>query len=254
MATITIGIISDIHANLPALQAVLKKMGKTDYLICAGDIVGYNGEPLQAIDILKKRMTYAVAGNHDYTVSRPDQNAFSRELLDYNEFAAKALVRHRLILKRPENKKYFDFLQSLKPVNLFKIKNKTFLLVHGTPNDPLFEYFFVFENNVTTHDALTLEQWLKTGYNNSGPVDVLIMGHTHIPFVFKSEHGIVLNPGSVGQPRDGDPRASFAILKINNGEIEVSIQRVEYDIDRACEGINKLNLPKFLCSRLYKGK
>ncbi len=218
-----IGVISDIHGNLPALEAVLEAMGEVSTILCAGDIVGYNPYPREVIDMVISRGIVCIRGNHDRAVLGEDYSRF-------NPYAAAAARWTR----RQLDSRYLSFLESLPDSKILRVEGMKIAIHHGSPWD---EDMYVYPDMVT-------EEYLR--FDNP---DILVLGHTHVPFIKKSPSGIVLNPGSVGQPRDGDWRASYAII---DGD-EVRIHRVEYDVDEVYMRILDTNLPEFLGERLYSG-
>ncbi len=219
-----IAFISDIHSNLIALEEVLSSIGKIR-TICLGDLVGYNPFPNEVVEIIKERKITCIMGNHDYAVLTGDVAWF-------NPIAAKAILWTRKILKK-EN---FEFLGKLKTSFI----EDGIYCVHGSPLNPLEEY--VFPDYPTT----LLKEFLRIAKTK-----IIAIGHTHMPFVRYLEDGIIFNAGSVGQPRDGDPRACYAVFDTKNENVE--IVRVEYNIDKVAKEIVKAGLPRELALRLYKG-
>lgn len=222
-------IVSDIHGNFDALKAIMDNFSKKQ-IYCLGDLVGYGANPNEVIEWAKKNNVKCVMGNHEYAVITGDVSWFNLE-------AQKAILWTRSNL-REEN---FDFIKKLPKKIEIKLDSIRILFVHGSPNDPIFEYVFP-----DTHEGL-FDYYLLS--NN---VDVIGLGHTHIPFLYKSNKGIIFNPGSVGQPRSSDPRACYAVLTIDN-DIKIEHKLVEYDIESAANKILKAGLPKFLAQRLYIG-
>ncbi|MFQ5801259.1 MAG: metallophosphoesterase family protein [Candidatus Hydrothermarchaeales archaeon] len=217
-----IAVISDVHSNLPALEVVLDDIGDLE-VFCCGDVIGYNPFPNETLEILRKRKVKSVLGNHDYAVVKEDIT-----WLNINAAIA-ALWTLDVITK--DN---LGYLASLPET----FKGEGFAAVHGSPKDPLFEYVY------PEYHLELLESFL-------GDSGVLILGHTHIPFVKHLKGGVVFNPGSVGQPRDGDPRAAYAVL--DPEKKEVRLKRLSYDINRTAEEIIKKGLPEELGERLYFG-
>ena len=221
-----LAIISDIHGNLPALKVVLEKIEDADLIICAGDLVGYNPYPNEVIWEIKKRKIPCILGNHDRAVITDDYSNFNIYAKIAAMWTRKALTRENLI-----------FLASLKSsMRSLEYENFKISVHHGSPWD---EDYYVYPDMVR-------ESILE--YENP---DLLVLGHTHVPFIKRFKKGTILNPGSVGQPRDGDPRASYALADIKRGIYE--IKRVEYPIDEVAERILKEGLPEFLARRLYIG-
>lgn len=210
-------VIADIHANWPALQAVVRE--PHDLCICLGDLVDYGLDPLPCIDWVREHATFTVRGNHDHGAA---QNVFvqGKAGFKYLTGVTRTLTRERL---RPEDKRFLARLPVSKTVT---IDQSRFLLVHASPRDPLDEY--------APADA---DFWARRLQHVE--VEVVCVGHTHHPYVLEVGNTLVINPGSVGQPRDGDPRASYAILENYN----VELKRVEYPIHQTLEVIEQSDLP-----------
>ncbi|HEX3013024.1 MAG TPA: metallophosphoesterase family protein [Methanobacterium sp.] len=221
-------VISDIHSNLDALEMVLEKID-SNRILCCGDIVGYYTQPNECIEKLRQLKVISVTGNHDLACVTGDTSGF-------NPYAKEAIDWTRKVIKD----KNIEFLCNLKRKIRLKIDNVNIMVVHGSPRDPINEYIFP-----STPDS-TLKSFLE-----SENVDILIMGHTHIPFIKKFEDKLIFNPGSVGQPRDGDDRASFAFLDVPAKEVKIC--RVKYDIGKVVTAIGDEKLPSFLGERLYNG-
>jgi putative phosphoesterase len=150
------------------------------------------------------------------------------------------MVKSPQIITALEKSRNIEFLRNLKRKIRLKIDDVNIMMVHGSPRDPISEYIFP-----STQDS-TLKSFLE-----SENVDILIMGHTHVPFIRKFGDKLVFNPGSVGQPRDGDNSASFAFLDVSNREIV--IHRVKYNVDKVVTALENEKLPSFLGERLYNG-
>jgi len=225
-----LAIVSDIHGNLDALNATIKNLSQKS-IYCLGDLVGYGANPNEVIEWARENNVRCVMGNHEYAVVTGDASWFNWD-------AQRAIFWTRSNLK----KESLDFIKNLPKRIELEIDDVKILFVHGSPNDPIFEYVMP-----ETHSDL-LDYYLS---NNN--VDVIGLGHTHIPFVYKSDKGIVFNPGSVGQPRSGDSRACYAILTIDEGDVQIEHKLVEYDIESSANKIIKANLPRFLAKRLYMG-
>lgn len=223
--------LSDIHGNLEALEAVSTRIHKDVPIYCLGDLVGYGANPNEAIEWAKGRNVICVMGNHDYAVVTGDTSFFNRD-------AERAILWTRPRLTK-ENMAFLSSLPKTVKVDLNGIKA---LLVHGSPTDPVFEYVFP-----ETHEHLF------DYYLSNNEVKVVALGHTHIPFVKKIDDGMVFNPGSIGQPRSGEPRACYALIRVEGSEIEVEYKLIEYDIEGAAGKILKAGLPPFLAQRLFQG-
>lgn len=217
-----IGLISDIHSNLPALEAVLDSMPSVDALVCAGDVVGYYTWPAACVDVLRRRSVPTVMGNHDRAIAEASAFRFggsARAGLEVSDEDLEADQRDWLA-RLPDDRVLFD---------------GRLRVVHGHPRDP---DRYTYPEEVT--DTILLDEPL------------LVLGHTHIQFEQRLDSGVVVNPGSVGQPRDGDPRAAFAVVDLDT--LEVTTHRVDYDIDRTAEAARQRGLPASLATRLYEGR
>lgn len=227
-----IGIISDIHANMVALRAVLEHLDEEhgiDRLLCAGDIVGYNTEPDAVIDALQERDASCVTGNHDAAVD--DEGLGMR----FNPTARDAIEWTRTELTSAHRR----YLRELPLRYRQQVDGTDIAMVHGSPTDPIMEY--VHEDKLST-------AFLQHSFDD--PPDVLITGHTHIPHQEVVDGTLCLNPGSVGQPRDGDPRASAAVL--DTDAMEATHHRIRYDIDTVAEATRAV-MGDRSADRLYDG-
>lgn len=221
-----IGLISDIHANAVSLRAVLEDLkGKADKVICAGDIVGYNPYPDETIRILKEYGIECVMGNYDRAVITGDTQWF-------NHVANQTIKWTRDHISQES----MNYLLSLPE----KIEFNGLTVYHGSPGS-LKE--MVYES--TPH-----ERFCKIF--DGIEVKVVVFGHTHVPVHTVCGDKVIINPGSVGQPRDGDPRASYAIWDTETNEF--TLHRVEYDYKAVQKKIEEAGLPKFMADRLAFGK
>ncbi|WEU41061.1 MAG: metallophosphatase family protein [Candidatus Odinarchaeum yellowstonii] len=201
-----------------------------DEVIFAGDLVGYCASPNEVIKLLKDlNPVICVSGNHDYACLKKDFKWF-------NEVAAKALIWTVNNIKK-EN---LEYLSKMPLQETFSVKNFKIYVTHGSPFNNLYDYVYQEE----------ARNW--TSFFKATESDIIVLGHTHIPMLMKFGEKYILNPGSVGQPRDGDPAASYCILDIS-GEVKVEFKRICYDIDKSAEKIIAEGLPSFLAERLYMG-
>lgn len=222
----TVALLSDVHANLVALEAVLRALPPVEAIWVMGDTVGYGPDPVDTAALLRERGALIVAGNHDRAV------ATGRGLELFNPVARTAAERHRSWLSAEQR----DLLGSL-PMTLEPADG--YLICHGSPRDPLWEY--VFDTRVAT------ESMAATA------ASLCCVGHTHVPARFVTGEGrALINPGSVGQPRDGDPRAAYALLDVASGAVR--FERVEYDVALTQRRIRERGLPTFLADRLAAGR
>jgi putative phosphoesterase len=198
-------VVADIHANWPALQAVA--LEPYDVCLCLGDLVDYALEPAACIDWVREHAQVAVRGNHDHGAAQNVQ-VHGKVGFKYLTGVTRVLTRELL---GPEDVRY---LGKLPVTRVVSIENTRFLLAHASPRDPLDEYA-----------PADPEFWGRRLQNVDA--DVVCVGHTHHPYVLEVAGKLVINPGSVGQPRDGDPRASYAIIQDYN----VELKRVEYPVE-----------------------
>ena len=224
-----LAILSDIHSNIHALNSVkaeLKHIGGIDGILCAGDIVGYGAFPNECCRAVSAISKLIVLGNHDLAV-------LDRDTSFMNPYAAKAVLWTSSNLDDDSRR----WLHSLDAEARFQAAGLDVAIYHGSVGSST-EY--VYEDGAT-ESLLTRAR-----------CDLLVLGHTHMPYVKRFPSGLIVNPGSVGQPRDGDPRASYALLDTDTRECE--ILRLDYDIDKAAGAIEAAGLPKFLADRLRIGR
>ena len=217
-----VGVISDIHGNRVALDAVLEDMPAVDHLVCAGDVVGYNPWHADCVDVMRERDVPTVMGNHDRAVARGTTFRF-------NEMAAAGVEHARDQLSGEQ----LDWLGGLPDERL--LLDDRVKVVHGHPDDP---------------DRYTYPEEFSASM--LGDEDVLVLGHTHVQGHETFDDGVVMNPGSVGQPRDGDPRAAYALLDLD--DLSVEERRVEYDIDAVVSAVRDAGLPGRIGDRLSEGR
>jgi len=227
-------IVSDIHSNFEALETVIEKAGDFDLAICAGDIVGYGPDPGDCVETLKRLKFRSVSGNHDLGVTTGEGS-----VSHFNVHAARAVNINRRLL----NQDQMQWLGKLPKSLELDIEGARVSVYHGSPSRPTWEYVFP-----TEAEARAGEFFETTG------ADIIILGHTHVPHTHRTEDALLLNPGSVGQPRDGDPRASYMLVYIEDGETEVRHGRAEYDIDIVMERMRRLDLPAPMVTRLKHGR
>jgi len=223
-------VISDVHANLEALEKVIEQAGWLE-IYCLGDFVDYGANPNEVIDRVRKREVKSLMGNHDSAVLSGDTSQFNARAAMSSQWSARQLTM--------ESREY---LLSLPSEIRVKVEGAEFYFTHGSPDDRLWEYV-----DPRTHANIFSYYLNKTKSKAMG------LGHTHIPYVWKEGSRVVFNPGSVGQPRDGDRRASFAIVSVNGGEVKVEERRVEYDFEEAGAKIREAGLPVSFADRLETG-
>lgn len=225
-----VALISDLHSNLAALEAVFKDMPRVERILCAGDVVGYGAEPNEVIKLAKKKKVEAVRGDHDHAVA-------TRDFRKLNRAASEVAGWTQKNMKEQGN----DYLRNLKDSLQVTIGGHRLFVVHGSPVDPLWGR--VTEENTNQEFAEAV-----------GPADanVVVLGHTHVPLQRMILGKMVVNPGSVGQPRDEDPKASYAILELGK-EVGVEFRRAVYDVEKTARSIKEKGLPEELASRLFFG-
>lgn len=220
-----IGLIADIHGNLPALEAVLDDMPSVDQIVCAGDVVGYNPWPAACLERVRDVATDCVQGNHDRAVETPGEYA-------HNEMARTGLELARDTLSEDQR----EWLHSLSPRTV--IAGGQFKLAHSHP-DPEKRGEYVFPRHFPE---------LRPYLND---FDGIVIGHTHIQHKAVIDNRLIVNPGSVGQPRDGNPAAAYAVLETETQAVE--LRRVDYDIDKVISRVEECGLPIETGTRLLDG-
>jgi phosphoesterase, MJ0936 family len=219
-----IGVVSDVHGNRVALDAVLAAMPDVDLLVNAGDVVGYNPWPAECLATVRDRGVPTVMGNHDRaTVSDGPVrfNAMANAGVEY--------ARERL---DDEATAWLAELPDRRTVADGRVR-----IVHGHPDNP---------------DRYTYPREFSP--RMLGDEDLLVTGHTHVQGSRTFDGGVVMNPGSVGQPRDGDPRAAFAVVDLDADPPAVDERRVEYDVERVVEAVEAAGLPRRIGERLREGR
>ncbi|MGH2374976.1 MAG: metallophosphoesterase family protein [bacterium] len=241
-----IAVVSDIHANLEALEVVLSQIEdqRPDCLVCLGDFVGYGPDPNACIELVTPRLRAAVVGNHDVAATGV------RSSEDFNLYAAEAIVWTQQALSE-ESRSYLTGLPQ-------RTELEGLLLVHGSPRRPVDEYILDTRTARASFSANTFR--------------IALVGHTHQPVVFieshhrasaqgllpevpvrlRSHNRYIINVGSVGQPRDGDPRAAYAIIDTADGT--ATLFRVAYPVEETQRKMEAAGLPAPLIERLALGR
>src|SRR5579884_2975082 len=230
-------VITDIHANLPALQAALARIKELEIerIYCGGDLVGYGPHPNEVCALIQERAIPTIYGNYDYAIARDLEDCGCAYVTPHDRELGQQSVDWTLEHTDPGSK---AFMRGL-PFDLrFKAGGVPVHLVHGSPrkvNEYLFE-----DKPARLYERLAAAE--------ADPV--LAFGHTHRPWV--REHGGVLfvNCGSVGKPKDGDPRAAFAVLAAGTSGVEVTIERVDYDSRCVAAEVRAAGLPDELAEKL----
>lgn len=230
-------IISDVHGNYHALDRVMKEV-KYDVILCCGDIVVDYPFPLQCIRALKDSCIHICMGNNDYNV------AYDKKASDFisRKYAhlAKDLDRNTDLTKELINDDAKKYLRQLPRECRFILDGISFYMNHTVPQLPVHHYL---DKNTPRSELADYYQEVRA--------DVILTGHTHVPYVKNFGEKILVNPGSVGQSRDGDPRASFATFDTATRRLELG--RLEYDIKETSEYLKKLNFPEYSLFCLKNG-
>lgn len=217
-----IAAISDLHGNKPAFEAVMADIPDVDRVVCAGDVVGYNPWPHECVREIRRRDVPTVQGNHDRAVA-------TEASFRFNELARAgvAFARERL---SDEERAWLEGLPTETSVADGRVR-----VVHGHPDDPD-RYTFPGDFTPAMLDG----------------EELLVLGHTHVQHSECYDEGMIVNPGSVGQPRDRDPRAAYAIVDLEERTVEE--RRVDYDVEAVCRRIDAVGLPSTLGDRLRRGE
>lgn len=251
-----LAVIADIHSNLEALTVVLGEIDRigADEIICLGDIVGYGPNPNECVDIVISRGIETIMGNHDAVASGVIV------LERYNDSAASAL-QWTIDNLRDDLKCY---LRGLKDSLLQSINGLTVLGVHGSPSnrddyildiqdtDDAFYDLAVMDVDVCFFGHSHMQAFYQELKGDSAPAEMVVACEDPGTYDIAPDTAYLINPGSVGQPRDDDCRAAFGILDTES--MAFTEYRVEYDIDSVCRKIGYAGLPKKLGSRLYIGR
>jgi diadenosine tetraphosphatase ApaH/serine/threonine PP2A family protein phosphatase len=241
-----VALLSDVHGNLPAFRTVLEDAARTgaEAVWCLGDLVGYGAQPDECVDLARQRCDRCLLGNHDLVaLGRLDVSTFSPHAATAASWTAERLGE--------DAREYLSGLQTHEPeppVGLF----------HASPRDPVWEYVLSVGQAAACMDVM--------------PTRVAAIGHSHVALFFARHDGQppegslapagtevdlssgewLMNPGGVGQPRDGDPRAAWMLLDLERER--ASWRRVEYPVEEAARAIEAAELPRALASRLYLGQ
>ncbi len=231
-------VISDVHSNIEALLTVMREIKKkhVDEIVCLGDVIGYGANPDEVAEIVRNEVRYTVKGNHDDALH--NESTYSM----INQYAKAAIDYGRGVLSEVNS----EWLRALPLTHTLD----DVLLVHSSPSEPHGWKYILTESEARVELSSFGER-------------VCLIGHTHVPMVFRRNIGDssgeppaqtreLINVGSVGQPRDGDRRASFGIIDTSNFTYENF--RIEYDCRLAGNKIIACGLPPFLAERLQKGR
>jgi len=230
-------VMTDIHGNLPALEAVLERIDQlgVERVYCGGDLVGYGPQPNEVCALIADRGIPTIYGNYDYAIARGLEDCGCAYVTPHDRRIGQLSVDWTLAHTEQASK---DFMLEL-PFELhFPVGPVGVHLVHGSPrrvNEYLFE-----DKPASLYERLARAE--------SDPV--LAFGHTHKPWVHEFGGVLFVNCGSVGKPKDGDPRAAFAVLRPAAAGVGVSIERVTYDAERVAAEVRRAGLPDELAEKL----
>jgi putative phosphoesterase len=214
-------VISDLHANWPALEAVAASEA-FDRLIVVGDLVSYGPHPREVVDWVRARATITVRGNHDDALA----SGTDCRCAPASKPLAEATRAVHLALLAPEQ---VGFLGGLPQTATLDASGCRLFAVHASPRDHLYRYTLTPD----TPDQHLREETAEV------PADIVLLGHTHLPMARRVDGRLEVNPGSVGQPRDGNPQAAYAVIE----DGDVSLKRVDYDLERTVRDLRVMPIP-----------
>jgi putative phosphoesterase len=225
-----VAVITDVHANLPALEAVLGAIERADVdaVYCGGDLVGYGPHPNEVCALIEARGIPTIYGNYDYAIARDLDDCGCAYRDQHERELGQRSVEWTLAHTDRHCK---DFMRGLPFDHRFELGNNRVRLVHGSPRK-VNEYLFA------DKPAHTFER-IAAGAD----CDVLVFGHTHHPWVHEYGGVLFVNCGSVGKPKDRDPRAAYALLKFDGDRVVADIERVEYDAEAVARQLAPAGLP-----------
>lgn len=232
-----VAVITDIHGNLPALEAALDRIDELGIarVYCGGDLVGYGPHPNEVCALIEERAIPTIYGNYDYAIGRDLEDCGCAYITQHDRDLGQQSVDWTLTHTGQRAK---DFMRGLPFDRRFTVGDHAVHLVHGSPRK-VNEYLFedkparLYERLAAAEDA-----------------DVLVFGHTHKPWVHTYGDVLFVNCGSVGKPKDGDPRAAFAILRPAGDTLDVTIERVGYDARRVADEVAAAGLPHEFAEKL----
>ena len=233
----TVAVITDIHGNLAALQAALARIEELEIarVFCGGDLVGYGPHPNEVCALIAEHEIPTIYGNYDYAIARDEEDCGCAYVAAHDRELGQLSVEWTLARTSPDSK---DFMRGL-PFDLhFPVGDVHVHLVHGSPrkvNEYLFE-----------DKPASLYERLAAGERDP----VLAFGHTHKPWVHEYGGVLFVNCGSVGKPKDGDPRGAFAVLEAAAESVIVTIERVAYDAEAVAVEVREAGLPGEFADKL----
>ena len=235
--TSRVAVITDIHGNLPALRAALRRIDELgiERVYCGGDLVGYGPHPDEVCALVRQREIPTIYGNYDYAIARDLEDCGCAYITPRDRWLGQQSVLWTLEHTGRRSK---DFMREL-PFDLrFDVGETSVHLVHGSPRK-VNEYLF---------EDKPASLYLRLAASEAA--DVLVFGHTHKPWDHAYGGVRFVNCGSVGKPKDGDPRGAFAVLDATPGRFEVTIERVAYDAEAVAGEVRAAGLPDEFADKL----
>ncbi|MHA1974737.1 MAG: metallophosphoesterase family protein [Candidatus Hodarchaeales archaeon] len=235
-------LIADLHSNLPAYNAISDKVKEVygsniDHTLCLGDIVGYGPYPNELVKIAET-FDASVIGNHDIACTTGNAKGFKKWAIKAVNWTFDELTTY--------SKTFLSILAKNEYLEITERGVKMYL-THGSPKDAINDYVYPEDSNKRKDELLEM-----IGTNH-----ILILGHTHIPFIYQNEKNgkVIFNPGSVGQPRDRDPRACVGIVEIDtDSSVHFDWVRAKYEVMEVARKIRRVGLPSYLGDRLFFGE
>ncbi len=236
-----VAIITDIHGNLPALEATLARIEELEIerIFCGGDLVGYGPHPNEVCTLVRERAIPTIYGNYDYAIGREEEDCGCAYITQHDRDLGQRSVAWTLAHTDQAAK---AFMREL-PFDLhFELAGVPVHLVHGSPrkvNEYLFE-----DKPARLYERLAASEQARA----------LVFGHTHKPWVHEYGGVLFVNCGSVGKPKDADPRAAFAVLRPEDAAVAVTIERVSYDAERVAREVREAGLPAEYADKLVSAE
>lgn len=246
--TTRIALFSDIHANLPAFEAVLDDIDRRnaeegfDDVYCLGDLGGYAAEPNEVQQLLMQRGYPTVAGNYDENVGNDGQDCGCQYV---NAFDIKMSDISFTWTRNHTTRANKEWLRALPREIRIKVNGKPVLLCHGSPRSTT-EYLFA-------NRSENYFRWFVKDGRYDAEADVICFGHTHVPYHREIDGVHFVNTGSVGRPQDGDWRAGYCVLTIDESSVRPEQIRVDYDVETACARLLATGLPEYFAEYLRTG-
>ena len=233
----SVAVITDIHANLPALEASLARIAELgiEDVYCGGDLVGYGPHPNEVCRLIEEQAIPTIYGNYDYAIARDLEDCGCAYVTQHDRELGQKSVEWTLAHTDQHSK---DFMRQLRFDLRFEVGNSAVHLVHGSPrkvNEYLFE-----DKPASLYERLAAAEEAHT----------LVFGHTHKPWVHEYGGILFVNCGSVGKPKDGDARAGFAVLRAGARHPDVTIERVAYDAEAVARQVAAAGLPEEYAEKL----